>query len=107
MDLTESRRAIQLLLNERRPADAMAAYYAFYYPEEKSQLVTYPLDAGPGKAAGYVAFSRTGMDLFRPYVTLRLPINDMAASVDLACFSGDLRAPERRWWRRLLPRSAD
>lgn len=83
MDLTESRRAIRLLLDERQPADAMAVYYAFYYPEEKSQLVIWPPDAGPGKAAGYAAFSRTGMDLFRPYVTLRLPINDMAASVDL------------------------
>lgn len=83
MDLTDCRRAIRLLLDERSPADAAAVYYAFYHSEDRSNLLISPPDAGPGEAVGYVALSRTGMDLFRPYVTLRLPINDMNASVDL------------------------
>jgi RimJ/RimL family protein N-acetyltransferase len=69
------------LLDEARPADAMAAYYAFYHPDEKTQLVTYP--AGAPRATGYVALSRTGMDLFRPLVTLRLPITDLTTSADV------------------------
>lgn len=68
--------AIRHLLDERNPADAMAAYFAFYYPPEKTTLVTYPADGD--RASGYVALSRTGVDLFRPFVTLRLP-DDMRA----------------------------
>lgn len=81
--LAEKRRAVRLLLDEHNPADALAVHYAFYYPEEKTQIVTLPADAGPGESRGYVAFSRTGIDLFRPFVTLRLPPDDMAAGVDL------------------------
>ena len=80
-NLTESRRAIRHLLDERQPADAVASYYAFHHPDHKTQLLTYPADAA--RATGYIAISRTGMDLFRPLVTLRLPIADMIASVDL------------------------
>ena len=80
-NLTNSRRAIRLLLDERQPADAVASYYAFHHPDHKTQLLTYPANAN--RAAGYIALSRTGMDLFRPLVTLRLPDADMAASVEL------------------------
>jgi GNAT superfamily N-acetyltransferase len=73
MTLAEQRRAIRLLLNERDPADAMAAYYAFHHAEERTQLVITPEDAGPGQATGFVTLSRTGIDLFRPLVTMRLP----------------------------------
>jgi len=79
--LPEKRQAIRRLLNDYNPADAMAAYYAFHHPDHKTQLVTYP--AGTDRAIGYVALSRTGIDLFRPLVTLRLPVNDMMASVAL------------------------
>jgi RimJ/RimL family protein N-acetyltransferase len=83
MSLSEKRAAIRGLLDERNPADALAAYYAHYYADHKTQLVTYPPEAGPGQAAGFVSLSRTGIDLFRPFVTLRLPQDDMAASVEL------------------------
>jgi len=79
-NLAASRRAIRRLLNERQPGDAVAAYYAFHHPEHKTQLLPYLND--DGRAIGYVALSRTGLDLFRPLVTLRLPEADMAAGVD-------------------------
>jgi hypothetical protein len=73
MTLAEQRRAIRLLLNEHSPADAMAAYYAFHHPDERTQLLITPEEAGPGQASGFVTLSRTGIDLFRPLVTMRLP----------------------------------
>ncbi len=76
MSLSEKRRAIRNLLNERDPADATAVYYAFHHPDNKTQIVTYPTGANP--AEGFVIFSRTGMDLFRPLITLRLPSSDTA-----------------------------
>jgi len=77
MSLSDARRAIRPLLNERQPADAMAAYYAFYHPAGKTQLHLYPPQAQ--RAQGYLALARTGIDLFRPLLTLRLPPDDHAA----------------------------
>lgn len=77
----EQRRAIRHLLDDLNPADASAVYFAFHYPDTKTQLVTYPTQTD--QAVGYIAFSRTGIDLFRPFVTLRLPIHDLTASADL------------------------
>lgn len=75
-ELREQRRAMRHLLREQDAADAMAAYYAFHHPDRKTTLVLWPEgvaeDAG-GRADGYVALSRTGIDLFRPLVTMRLP----------------------------------
>lgn len=81
MNLSEKRRAIRHLLDENRPADAPAAYYAFYHPDHKTQLVTYPADSP--RASSYVALSRTGIDLFRPLVTLRLRPEALAESAEL------------------------
>ncbi len=81
MDPDSQRRAIRPLLNERKAADALASYYAFYHAHERTQLVLHPPDAQ--KANGYIALSRTGMDLFRPLLTMRLPLNDQAAAADL------------------------
>jgi RimJ/RimL family protein N-acetyltransferase len=83
MTLAEKRRAIRPLLDHQDPADAMAVHYAFYHPDQKTQMTTYPSGAVDGKATGYVTVSRTGIDLFRPFVTLRLPDSDMEASVEL------------------------
>jgi hypothetical protein len=80
-DLTASRRMVRHLLDENNPADAAASYYAFYHPDGQTQLLPYPAEAD--RARGYVALSRTGLDLFRPLLTLRLPIRDMAASTDV------------------------
>ncbi|MCP5097189.1 MAG: hypothetical protein GY943_16705, partial [Chloroflexi bacterium] len=81
MTLARNRRAIRHLLDEQNPADAMASYFAFSHPENKTTIVTYP--PNPDRAEGYVAFSRTGMDLFRPLVTLRFPVNDLRKSAAL------------------------
>ncbi|MFZ1398303.1 MAG: GNAT family N-acetyltransferase [Candidatus Promineifilaceae bacterium] len=81
MALTQQRRAIYHLLDETNPADGMAAYFAFYHPDNRTILRPYPYAAV--QAQGYVALSRTGMDLFRPFVTLRLPIHNMQTSTEV------------------------
>lgn len=82
MNLQEHRHLIRHLLDDDSPADAMAAYYAYYHPDTRTQLLPF-VAAGMERAAGYVALSRTGIDLFRPLLTLRLPYWDMATSVDV------------------------
>lgn len=77
MNLSDLRRNIRPLLSDR-PEDAVADYYAFHHSDERTGLVVFPADAE--RPTGYLAFSRTGMDLFRPLVTLRLPIADLEAS---------------------------
>jgi ribosomal protein S18 acetylase RimI-like enzyme len=78
MTLAEKRRAIRPLLHEHDPVDAINAYYAYYHDDNKTNLALYPPEAKP--ARGYLCFSRTGIDLFRPLVTMRLP----SAPVDTA-----------------------
>lgn len=79
--LLQLRQSIRHLLDERQPRDAMAAYFALHHPETKTHLFTYPPEAA--LPTGYVAVSRTGMDLFRPLVTFRFPPEDMEGSVAL------------------------
>lgn len=81
MTLIKKRQSIRPLLNEQEPFDAPAVYYAFYHPDAKTHLVTHPI--GANRATGYVAISRTGMDLFRPLVTMKLPQNDLDAGLEL------------------------
>jgi RimJ/RimL family protein N-acetyltransferase len=81
MNLASRRRAVRPLLDERKAADAMAAHYAFYYPDDKTSLIIAP--AGASRARGYLAISRTGMDLFRPLVTMRLPLGDHQDTAEL------------------------
>lgn len=79
-ELATLRRAIRPLLDERAPADGMAAYYAFHHDDARTALTIWPPDAA--RATGYIAVSRTGMDLFRPLVTMRLPADhDEAAAL--------------------------
>ena len=80
MDLNQRRRAIQHLLSDE-PADATAVYYAFHHPDGKSSVLPYPAEAE--RAAGFVTFSRTGLDLFRPLLTMRLPIADLETSAEV------------------------
>lgn len=72
--LVAKRRTIRHLLDRRNPADGRAAYYAFEHPDFKTNLFPYHPDRA--RAVGYVCLSRTGLDLFRPLVTLRLPWAD-------------------------------
>lgn len=81
MTLAALRQAIRPLLNLNLPHDAMEAYFAFYHDDRRTHLVTWPPETAI--ATGYVAISRTGMDLFRPLVTLRLPPLDMEAGASL------------------------
>ena len=86
-DLKAGRRAVRRLLQENDPADAMAAYYAFHHADGKTTLVLSPEDVesdGSARADGYVALSRTGIDLFRPLVTMRLPTDRHPADVEAA-----------------------
>ncbi|MBP6015681.1 MAG: GNAT family N-acetyltransferase [Candidatus Promineofilum sp.] len=86
-DLKAERRAVRRLLQENEPMDAMAAYYAFHHPDDKTTLVLSPKgveSAGEARADGYVALSRTGIDLFRPLVTMRLPTDRDRAAVEAA-----------------------
>ncbi len=86
-DLAAARRALRRLLREREPADAQAAYYALHHPDDRTSLVLSPGDAAAnpiGQADGYVALSRTGIDLFRPLVTMRLPTDRDQGAIDAA-----------------------
>jgi len=79
--LAQQRQAIRPLLNERHAADALAVYYALYHPDDRTQLFT-QVGAG-GRADGYVAVCRTGIDLFRPLLTLRLKQDDPEGSANV------------------------
>ena len=81
MSLTHQRQAIAHLLDETNPADGMATYFAFHHADKRTILRPFPYSAI--RAEGYVALCRTGMDLFRPFVTLRLPIDNMQSSTDI------------------------
>lgn len=71
MSLVKARQAVAHLLDKTSPVDAAAVYYTFHHPDEKTHLVSYPADAM--HARGYVCLARTGLDLFRPLVTMRFP----------------------------------
>jgi RimJ/RimL family protein N-acetyltransferase len=80
MHLEETRQSIRHLVDERNPADGMVAYYAFYHDADKTTIYTYPDN---GRVEGFVTLSRTGIDLFRPFVTMRLPIHNLEMSAAL------------------------
>lgn len=79
--LIQQRRAIRPLLDERSAVDAMAVYYALYHPDERTRLITH--DDARGQTDAYVAVSRTGIDLFRPLLTLRLNQDDPEGAAEL------------------------
>jgi hypothetical protein len=78
--LDDKRQAIRHLLDENKPADAAAYYYAFNHSEYKTRLHIYP--DGSLRASSYICLAQTGIDLFRPLVTLRLPESTSAAGID-------------------------
>jgi GNAT superfamily N-acetyltransferase len=81
MTLADKRKVIRNLLDEKNPADARNDYYAFHHPDEKTQLVTQ--DAAGSAGPGYVCLARTGMDLFRPLVTLRFSRSQTTGEIDI------------------------
>lgn len=83
MSLYETRRAIRPLIDERLAIDAMIAYYAYHHDDNKTQIITYPAVTTADRVQGFVTISRTGIDLFRPFMTMKLPINDLDTSAHL------------------------
>lgn len=79
MNLPEMRQHLHTLLDERQTADAIESYYAFHHPDNRTQIRLFPADT---RAVGYIAFSQTGFDLFRPMITWRLPLHDLEQSTD-------------------------
>ncbi len=69
MSLGEMRDVVRMMLDENSPADAPTAYYALYHDPARSALFV-ERDAG-GNPLGFVARCQTGLDLFRPLVTLK------------------------------------
>lgn len=67
--LARLRERVRPLLGERAAADALANYYVFHHPAERTELFVHP--EGDGPADGFLVRARTGMDLFRPLVTFR------------------------------------
>jgi hypothetical protein len=58
------------LLNEFDAADGLASYYALYHANRRTVLYTH-FDT-TGVVDGFLARCQTGIDLFRPLVTLRI-----------------------------------
>lgn len=68
--LHELRQQARELLNEFDPADGLAAYYALHHDPNRTALYVHQ-DPG-GSPDGFLVRCQTGIDLFRPLVTLRL-----------------------------------
>jgi hypothetical protein len=68
-ELKEKRQAIRPLLSPADPADALTSYYALWHDPHRTQLTLHH-DAR-GRTDGFIAVCQTGIDLFRPLVTLR------------------------------------
>ena len=83
MSLEQTRRAIQYLLDPHNPGDGLAAYYAYHHDRSRTHIITTPELSGNRTVQGYIAVSRTGIDLFRPLLTMRLPMHDLTMSADL------------------------
>lgn len=76
---TEDRQAIRPLLRLDSPADALTAYYALTHDDKRVQLTVGRDETG--RANGFVAVCRTGLDLFRPLVVIRAESPEAAAAL--------------------------
>ena len=84
----EKRRAIRPP-SPTDPADALTSYYALWHDPRRTQLTLHYDDQR--QADGFVTVSQTGVDLFRPLVTLRAP--DDAAAAEAAAHGLDSNRP--------------
>lgn len=78
-NLIQKRQSIQHLLNPYSPGDAMANYYALHHPEDRTILIVHRNQNG--RADGFLSVCRTGIDLFRPLLTLKAENQDVAAEL--------------------------
>jgi RimJ/RimL family protein N-acetyltransferase len=77
--LNEQRRAIRPFLSPTDPADALTSYYALWHDPRRAGL-TLHRDT-QGSVDGFIAVCQTGVDLFRPLVTLRAPDEQTAGAL--------------------------
>ncbi|MBN1681816.1 MAG: GNAT family N-acetyltransferase [Anaerolineae bacterium] len=82
MSIYEQRTQVRRLLDDSNPADAPTAYYALFHPPARSTL--HVLTGETGQVDGFAGCFQTGIDLFRPLVTL--------ACQDAACAADALAA---------------
>jgi len=73
------RAALRPLLDEHSPADALAGYYAFHHPRDRTEL--FLRHDAARRAEGFLVRARTGLDLFRPLVTFRAFSEPVAAAL--------------------------
>lgn len=71
MSLDMLRGAVRQLLDETSPADAPTAYYALYHDPARSKLFVHGDESG--RSVGFAGVFQTGIDLFRPLLTLVCP----------------------------------
>ncbi len=79
MSIHEQRKQVRLLLDDTNAADAPTAYYALFHPPERSAIFTQKDRSG--RLLGFAGRFQTGIDLFRPLVTLRCTDPGCAADV--------------------------
>jgi hypothetical protein len=77
MSIHDQRRQVRALLDDSSVTDAPTAYYALFHDPARSTLFTEMDDNG--RIAGFVGRFQTGIDLFRPLVTLQCRDADCAA----------------------------
>ncbi len=68
-ELANLRREIRPLLSVNAPRDALAVYYALHHDPRRTQLTLHR--RADGRPDGFLVVAQTGIDLFRPVVTLR------------------------------------
>jgi len=79
MTIRDQRQIIQRLLDDTSLVDAPTAYYALYHAPERSALAIRTNRAG--RPLGFAGRFTTGIDLFRPLVTLHARGAEMAADL--------------------------
>jgi ribosomal protein S18 acetylase RimI-like enzyme len=79
MSIHEQRALVRRLLNDSSAADAPTAYYALFYDPVRSVLFTRQDESG--RVSGFVGRFQTGIDLFRPLVTLSCQNAEIAADL--------------------------
>ena len=80
MNIHEHRKQARLMLDVSSAADAPTAYYTLFHPPERSALFT-RTDERTGRMLGFVGRFQTGIDLFRPLVTMAC--RDAGTAADL------------------------
>ncbi|MBN1317489.1 MAG: GNAT family N-acetyltransferase [Anaerolineales bacterium] len=78
-NLIQKRQSIQHLLNTHSPGDALANYYALNHPDDRTILNVHRNK--DGRADGFLSICRTGIDLFRPLLTLKAENQTIAAEL--------------------------